>query len=379
MVDNVTDTNLLPYWTVDGQTYYNQFSAWIAVGSGDASRAQFHIYDSAFDSLDWSQEPTQPWDQLVKQRCLQLRNCYQHLCLLYSGGRDSHHILRSFAANNIPLDEIIIVDYTLSPLKHPETDHWMIPLAQQYVQNHNPACKISRINVDRNSFDAFFTESWTEHSTMAGMNGQFQPANWPWLVTHYLGHRLPSGAGIMTGVDKPRLLLKDGWIQSIFYDSVFDWYSTSNLAFEFFYVSPQLPELYVKQCHMIINWWEEHMPNIDADTIKKFTDDPRSGHYDNYNIACGRGPAVDINFQGQNGSNKYSSGNHAVFQILHRTAKENNWSSYNHWRENYNWIKKHTPHAFSTTTTSGYENVNSNVLKTISGKARRLRVWNSQD
>jgi hypothetical protein len=372
----VTVNDQLPFWTVDGQVYYNQFSAWLAVGSGNVDQAEFHIYDQAYNSIDWSQEPTPSWDELVRQRCLQLRARHQHLCLLYSAGRDSHHILRSFANNAIPLDEIIIVDHTLSPLKHPEVNAWMLPLAQQYVKNHNPNCKISQIDVDRNSFDAFFTESWTENSVMAGMNGQFQPANYPWLVTHYLGHRMPSGAGIITGVDKPRLLLSDGWIQSVFYDTVFDWYSSPNMAFEYFYVTPDLPELYVKQCHMVINWWEQHMPNIDAETIQKFVSDPRSGHYDNYNLACGRGPAVDINFQGQNGMNKYPSGNHAVFQILHRTAKENNWSSYHYWKENYDWIKRSTPQAFKTVTASGYENTKSNVFKEIPSKTRRLRAWN---
>ena len=371
----MTNHDLLPSWTVDGKSYYNQFSAWLAVGSGDPTRAKFHIYDNAFDSLDWAQEPTQTWDELVLQRCLQLRNRYQHLCLLYSAGRDSHHILRSFADNKIPLDEIIVVDHTLSPLKHPETDSWQIPLAQQYKTNFNPACKISRINVDRNSFDAFFTEGWSEGSVMAGMNGQFQPANYPWLVTQYLGHQMPSGAGVITGVDKPRLELVDGWIQSVFYDTIFDWYSFPNLAFEFFYISPDLPELYVKQCHMIINWWQENMPDIDADTIEKFINDSRSEHYDNYNIACGRGPAVDINFQGQNGKNK-NTGNHAVFQILHRTAKQNNWSSYHHWKENYDWIKDHTPLAFKTTTLSGHKNWASNIFKEIPSKSRRLRAWN---
>lgn len=371
--------DLLPYWTVDGQVYYNQFSAWLAVGSGNTSRAKFHIYDQAYDRLDWTQEPNQTWDELVRVRCLQLRSQYKHLCLLYSAGRDSHHILRSFANNGIHLDEIIVVDHTLSPLKHPEVNAWMLPLAQQYVKNYNPACRISQIDVDRSSFDDFFTESWTENSVMAGMNGQFQPANYPWLVTHYLGHRMPSGAGIITGVDKPRLMLSGGWIQSVFYDTMFDWYSSPNLAFEYFYITPNLPELYVKQCHMVVNWWQQHMPNIDADTIDEFINDPRSGHYDNYNLACGRGPAVDIGFQGQNGLNKYPSGNHAVFQILHRTAKEQNWSSYNHWRENYNWIKAHTPHAFKTNTMSGFKNVNSNVFKSIPSKPKQICAWNPKN
>ncbi len=373
------NNELIPFWTVNGQVYYNQFNAWMAVGSDDSVKPQFHIYDSAFDSVDWTQDPAQSWDELVLHRCLQLRHKYQHLCLLYSAGRDSHHILRSFANNKILLDEIIVVDLTLNPLKHPEVDLMMIPLAQDYVKNYNPACKISRINVDFRDYESYFTELWSESPVMAGMNGQYQPSNYLWLINEHLGGRMPSGTGLITGVDKPRLSLKDGWIQSVFYDTVFDWSLFTTLAFDHFYVSPDLPELYVKQCHMIINWWEENMPNIDGETIDKFINDPRSDHYNNYNLACGRGPAVDLNFQGQNGRNKYGSGNHAVFQILQRQARENKWCSFNHWTENYNWIKARAPQAFNLVEPkSGFKNANSNSLKSILSKARRLREWNPQ-
>lgn len=373
-----TFKDVLPHWSVDGVAYYNQFKAWMAVGSGDTDRIQFHLYDKAFDSLDWTVEPTQPWDKLVEQRCQQIRNKYQHLCLLYSAGRDSHHILRSFAANKIPLDEIIIVDFTLNLLKHKEVDPWMMPMAQQYVKNYNPACKISRINVDQHDYEMFFHETWGENSVMAGISGQYQPANHPWLVSRHLGGRLPSGTGIINGVDKPHLFLKDGWIHGVFYDSVFDYYSTSNLAFEFFYISPELPELHVKQSHMIVNWWEENMPNIDAENIKKFVDEPHSGYYDNYNIACGRGPAFDINFQGQNGKNKYNrfgSHSHVVFQTLQRDAFNNKWNSFHNWTENYKWLRDKAPWAFELSETNGFKNTKSNKTKSIASKSYKLRRW----
>jgi hypothetical protein len=266
----------------------------------------------------------------------------------------------------------------MNPFKHPEVDSWMIPLAQQYVRDHNPACKISRINVGFEDYELFFNETWSETTVLSGINGQFQPANYPWLVTKHLGHSMPSGAGIMLGVDKPKLFLENECVYNIFYDTMFDWYSHSNLSFEFFYITPDLPELHIKQCHMIINWWAQHMPDIDSETVHKFIYNPMSGHYDNYNLASGRGPAVNINFQGQNGRNKYSSGNHAVFQILQRHARDNNWSSYNHWQENYNWIKSRVPQAFDLDDTFGFKNYESNTTKKILSAARKLRTWKTQ-
>jgi hypothetical protein len=85
---------------------------------------------------------------------------------------------------------------------------------------------------------------------------------------------------------------------------------------------------------------------------------------------------VDLNFSGQNGLNKYLNGNHAVFQILQRQARENNWRHYDHWSENYNWIRACAPQAFETGTRSGFKNIESNVFKPIASKARQLRAWN---
>lgn len=363
-----------PYWTVDGRRFYNQFETWLAIGSGDPSRAHFNFFDEVYERLDWTKQPSESWDSLVHKRCLQLRLKYSHLCLLYSGGRDSHHILRSFAKFKIPIDEIIINDFVFNKFKHPEVDAWMMPLAQQYVKNHNANCKITRIIVGKDAYETYFNETWSEAKCMSGMRGQYQPGNHAWLVEKYLTS-LTSGSGVIMGVDKPRLYYENGWIVNKFVDIIFDWATFPYSNFEFFYLSPELPELHVKQCHMIIDWWEQHMPGINESTIEDFIHNPAGQHYDNYNLACGRGPAVDLRFQGQNGLNKYSTSNHATFQIIQRTARANNWKSLQHWSETYAWIRSKVPQAFDPENLYGFENTNSRFIKPILGKSYKLGPW----
>lgn len=357
----------IPCWIIDGKSYQNQFEAWLAIGSGDPSRARFDFYDQEYDQIDFTQEPKETWDNLLKARCIQLRQRYTHLCLLYSGGRDSHHVLRTFAKNQIPIDELIIIDYTLNPFRHREVDPWILPLAYHYKNNHNPMVKITKISVTKKDFELFFNETWSERKLATGMTGQYSPSHNTWLINQHI-KTLRSGTGIIQGQDKPYIFLKDGWLHTDFWDQVMSWNLAGDRTFEYFYWAPDLPELHVKQCHMVINWWEKNMPWIDEETIWKFINNPRSGYYDDYCMASGRGPAVNLNFPGQNGHNKYD-GSHPTFQIARREAEKNRWRNFFHWQESWKWLKNRIPCAFVS------DDPNNRVFKIIRSKSRRLRAW----
>lgn len=57
---------------------------------------------------DWTQEPTQSLWELYTERAHQLRNRFDYIMLMYSGGADSNNVLDAFERNNIPIDEIRI-------------------------------------------------------------------------------------------------------------------------------------------------------------------------------------------------------------------------------------------------------------------------------
>jgi len=62
--------------------------------------------EAAFSSYDWSVEPQESILELYRQRAQQLRDKYDYIILIYSGGADSETILQSFIYNDIKLDEI---------------------------------------------------------------------------------------------------------------------------------------------------------------------------------------------------------------------------------------------------------------------------------
>lgn len=61
---------------------------------------------SKYDQYDWSKEPPESWNELIKERCIQLRDENKFLRLWYSGGEDSQTILNCFIKHKIPIDEI---------------------------------------------------------------------------------------------------------------------------------------------------------------------------------------------------------------------------------------------------------------------------------
>lgn len=72
------------------------------------AQLEFYCNDQIFDQYDWTVEPEQSFELLMDTHAANLRNKYQRLILLWSGGTDSHTIYNVFKRNNIHIDEIII-------------------------------------------------------------------------------------------------------------------------------------------------------------------------------------------------------------------------------------------------------------------------------
>ena len=67
---------------------------------------EWHFNDGVFSAIDWTIEP--PFDlwELYKQRVKQIREQYDYVVLMYSGGADSHNVLSSFLEADCKIDEI---------------------------------------------------------------------------------------------------------------------------------------------------------------------------------------------------------------------------------------------------------------------------------
>jgi len=95
------------FWKVNDTSYATKYKALISASKSN-SRIYFHYYDHIWENFDRTQLGKVPLNCLYKDRAQQLRDNYQYLILNYSGGADSHNILRTFIDNNIHLDEVCV-------------------------------------------------------------------------------------------------------------------------------------------------------------------------------------------------------------------------------------------------------------------------------
>ena len=104
------------YWGVNNHYFFNKVDCLRYATKIKDFKVSYHYYDSVFQTVKWNNESTESLEQLYKKRAKQLRQKYNHLALLFSGGADSTNVLDSFLDNNISLDEII----TCYPIKAQE-------------------------------------------------------------------------------------------------------------------------------------------------------------------------------------------------------------------------------------------------------------------
>jgi len=95
------------YWTVNDQKYLNKYDALVSA-SPTTFPINFHYHNNVWNNFDRSQLGKRSLNELYRDRAQQLRDTYDYLILYYSGGADSHNILRTFVDNDIKLDEVCV-------------------------------------------------------------------------------------------------------------------------------------------------------------------------------------------------------------------------------------------------------------------------------
>ena len=126
-------------YQVNNKLFYNTYLAqYESFTSGQP--ITFSCNDQENDCLNWTLEPEQSFEQLMDTHAINLRNKYERLILMWSGGTDSHTIYNVFKRNNIHIDEILI--------KHTDViDSYPDHHVDWILKNcYDPTTKITTIN-----------------------------------------------------------------------------------------------------------------------------------------------------------------------------------------------------------------------------------------
>lgn len=262
------------FYQVGPSKFYNKAQA-IVASQSTGHWPEFIFNDSAFSAADWSTEPTETLQEIYIRRARQLREKYDHLVLSYSSGSDSSNILHAFLHNGIKLDEVFCYgpfstnqgrNGTLTKSAENnfrEIDLVALPYLRELSKNHKFELTIYDWTEDMangfKSSDWIWTEAQSRLSPSIVVRNRLHNAR-----SHLNLVDKGKKVGFIFGIDKPKVILKDGVYYMAFLDL------TLNMGVgpgglmtgnnwendEYFYWTPDLPELVIKQGHVLKNFFE---------------------------------------------------------------------------------------------------------------------------
>jgi hypothetical protein len=238
--------------------------------------------DAVFSCYDWAIPITKNINELYKERAQQLRDKYDYVSLFFSGGADSTNILHAFIDNNIILDEIVMFKpkycvyvsgiNTLGYNLYSEIELAAIPHLKKYVEKRK--IKVRTIYFE-DVFDKFFSSTYYINqffklniltpTSLARVAMAVTDLDWDKL------YDAGKTVAHIQGVEKPVVECNNKVCTFKFndYSGTFVFQSNENTDLseklfkyqhhEFFYWTPDLPELVIKQAQIAK---EFHFKNI---------------------------------------------------------------------------------------------------------------------
>lgn len=269
----------LGYYSVGSVCYSSKIEALIA-GTQQNLFPTWHFNDAVWQSQNWLQEPETDLSTLYQMRARQIRDQYDRVAVFFSGGSDSWNMVQAFFSAGCFIDEIytvwnrkannkFVLDRSITDARNIEAEFDLTTRqGLQWIKDQSPRTKITYIDVSDpviEKYNQLDGEEWL-NTTFEHLNPQFVTR---WSVTREHADRNQLDRGLRTalvyGVDKPKLCIKDNKYYVYFLDKIVNtfvgnWNAAeyTNIHTEFFYWTADLPEIIIKQSHMIRRWFESN-------------------------------------------------------------------------------------------------------------------------
>ena len=266
------------YYVVNGEEYSNKFHALTKCTGGEYPVWNFN--SEVFDKCDWTKDPKQDLYELYKKRAIQLREDYDQVIIYFSGGIDSYVILKTFLENNIKIDGVIVCGTWQLDKKLPTENYNTLEqnnVARPLLKELEDTYKVKLDVCFKDVTDDFYHYSDDNFVYELGGN-TVSPRmliwNHVWRDPWYQSKLMKGKTCGIKGIDKPRVFIENGkWYFAFLDVAVNDGTPSGHLNAksdwdmqEFFYWTPDMPELVVKQAHIVIDWLEK---NCSAETLKQ--------------------------------------------------------------------------------------------------------------
>lgn len=251
------------FYVVGNEIYNHKVDA-LEAGTRKSLPVTWNFNYEVLNNVDWKTPVDINLLELYRMRAQQLRDQYDYLVLLYSGGADSDTILDSFLKNGIHLDEILyegpfanmVGKYTPTTNTDPSNllSEWEFSAKPKldWVSKNFPQTKITLMDatdvLTEEDYDDTCTVVLAHHYVIIKRHRKFDAHVRELSKIHKKVAMLP-------GIDKPLLTVINNVMCKIFDDNVCslksDYIADFDRKVEYFYWTPDLPEIMVKQAQII--------------------------------------------------------------------------------------------------------------------------------
>lgn len=256
----------LGHYIVNEKIFDDRFEAMLYADTIN-SKLEWYFFDDVFSKQDWFTEPEESLNDLYCNRAKQIREKYDYIIVMCSGGADSTNVIRSFMKNNIKVDEVIGAA-PLSGLKNWNFDNnnfsdWntiseikfaMFPLLKE-IESYGIKITIYDWFEDLSKYknnDWLFSDAG---NIVTPLTCHFTKI----VDIPHIKKIIESGkkVAIVTGGEKPFIRCWDGKMMSGFVDAGVNYLSMpkdrhySNVDRVLFYWTPDMPKINIKQSHIV--------------------------------------------------------------------------------------------------------------------------------
>jgi hypothetical protein len=240
--------------------------------------------DLIFRQHPWHVDTHKDIRQLYKERAEQLREKYDYLVILYSGGADSFTVMKSFFDNDIHVDEVVNMttlagEKSWNTIHNQEVKEVAIPETEKFLEGRvgtkHTVLDLTEIietiyKKDNNTFDFLYNCNNCFGPHMLSRSYFKDVPHWKKLIEQgktvcwISGHDRPP---IVYDQTNDRYFLQ--YPDTIDHGAAGPLHQRRNIReenFEAFYWSPDAVDLQTRQCHILINYLRNPPPE-DLDSM----------------------------------------------------------------------------------------------------------------
>ena len=211
---------------------------------------------NSYTKYDFSYEPEESWETLIKLELETLREQFSYLRFLYSGGCDSHLILQIILKYNIHIDEIICFKSGIE-----SADFEITNFAEPFLTKNKSQLANTKITIKTHTAQDYINyynnPDWYKDWLQDDVNGP----TFHFRIISQDNKEGSLGTGNVKnnecnilGKEKPLLLFKNNNWYTYFLDTFIE-YSPGNNGL---YIDN--PKIHAKQCHMLLNKIKDTLP-----------------------------------------------------------------------------------------------------------------------